>query len=153
MQIKTHNEQETRAFASTFAKTILEKIETGIITAPVILALHGDLGAGKTTFMQGFAQGLGIDEQITSPTFTVVQRYSIPASDTGGSLYHMDCYRLDRDSDLGAIGFNDMLTEKNSIIAIEWPERINHDEFNDAITITFEELSEDTRTITISGLA
>lgn len=101
--------EETIAFGIRIAKTI----EPG-----TILALFGELGAGKTTFVQGLAQGLGIMEPIQSPTFVTLNQYVglIP-------LYHFDLYRLKTASDFLALGFEEYF-HKNGICAIEWPERI-----------------------------
>ena len=83
-----------------------------------VVALTGDLGAGKTTFVQGIARALGITRPVTSPTFALVGDYTGP----GGRLIHMDLYRLTGPDDLLAVGFSDYL-ESGALIAIEWPER------------------------------
>lgn len=80
-----------------------------------ILALSGDLGAGKTTFVQGLALGLGIHEPIQSPTFVLLNDY--------GRLYHFDLYRLKKGTDFTSLGFEEYF-QKGGICAIEWPERI-----------------------------
>lgn len=80
-----------------------------------ILALTGDLGAGKTTFVQGLAIGMGIDEPIQSPTFVLLNAYH--------GLYHFDLYRLKQEDDFKNLGFDEYF-EKEGICAIEWPERI-----------------------------
>jgi len=82
-----------------------------------VIALHGDLGVGKTTFVQGVARHLGITRPVTSPTFTIVGDYR----GTRQRLVHMDLYRLSGPDDLLDIGFADYL-ESGAIIAIEWPE-------------------------------
>ena len=83
-----------------------------------ILALSGDLGAGKTTFVQGLALGLGIDAPVQSPTFIYLNQYS-------GSLplYHFDLYRIKGASDFFALGFEEYF-DQGGVCAIEWPERI-----------------------------
>ena len=83
-----------------------------------ILALQGDLGAGKTTFVQGLAKGLGITDLVQSPTFTYLQIYegSIP-------LYHFDLYRLKNESDFILLGFEEYF-DTGGLVVIEWPERI-----------------------------
>lgn len=80
-----------------------------------ILALSGDLGAGKTTFVQGLAQGLGIHDPIQSPTFVLLNVYD--------GLYHFDLYRLKKSTDFTSLGFEEYF-QKGGICAIEWPERI-----------------------------
>jgi tRNA threonylcarbamoyladenosine biosynthesis protein TsaE len=84
-----------------------------------ILALVGDLGAGKTTFVQGLAQGLGIEDSVQSPTFVTLNIYegSMP-------LFHFDLYRLKQSSDFLSLGFEEYFS-KGGICAIEWPERIS----------------------------
>ncbi len=84
-----------------------------------ILSLEGPLGAGKTTFVQGLAEGLGCaPDAVSSPTFTLVQEYG------GGRLplVHMDLYRLDSEDDLAALGFDD-LVESSNVLAIEWGDK------------------------------
>lgn len=80
-----------------------------------IIALSGDLGAGKTTFVQGLALGLGITEPIQSPTFVLLNIYE--------GLYHFDLYRLKTSSDFTSLGFDEYF-HKGGICAIEWPDRI-----------------------------
>jgi tRNA threonylcarbamoyladenosine biosynthesis protein TsaE len=82
-----------------------------------VVALHGDLGAGKTCFVQGMAAALGIFEPITSPTFTVINEYS-----ASRRLLHMDLYRLSSPDEVLDLGFEEYLAE-NGLIAIEWPDR------------------------------
>jgi tRNA threonylcarbamoyladenosine biosynthesis protein TsaE len=87
-----------------------------------ILCLYGDLGSGKTTFTQGFAQGLGIGARLLSPTFIIVRRYDIP--DTSGFLYHMDLYRLNTEQQLQDVGLAEIFTENHSCVVIEWAEKL-----------------------------
>ncbi len=84
-----------------------------------ILALHGDLGAGKTTFVQGLARALGVTRAVTSPTFTLASEYPLP---DGAMLVHMDLYRLTDPMGLYDIGFQEYL-DAGARIVIEWPER------------------------------
>jgi len=84
-----------------------------------ILAIQGDLGAGKTTFVQGLAKGLGVLDVVQSPTFTYLQIYE----GTTLSLYHFDLYRLEKESDFIGLGFEEVF-DAGGIVAIEWPSRI-----------------------------
>ena len=84
-----------------------------------VIALHGDLGAGKTTFVQALAAALGVKRPVTSPTFTLVGEYPLP---DGRRLVHADLYRLRPGTDLESIGFDEYLNS-DAIVAIEWAER------------------------------
>ena len=86
-----------------------------------VVALHGDLGAGKTVLSRGVARGLGITEAVTSPTFTVAQEYQ--ASD-GRRFNHLDMYRIDDERSALAFGIEEYLFDPDAITLVEWPERI-----------------------------
>jgi tRNA threonylcarbamoyladenosine biosynthesis protein TsaE len=90
------------------------------LTGGTVLALYGDLGAGKTVFARGVAHGLGIREAVTSPTFTVVQEYR----HNRGVLYHLDMYRIQGAEDALAFGIEDFLFAPEAVTVVEWPERI-----------------------------
>ena len=110
-----------------------------------ILAYEGDLGAGKTAFTRGLARGLGCTEQVTSPTYTIVNEY------LGGRLplFHFDMYRLASADDLWDIGWEDYL-DRGGVCAVEWSENVA-EAMEEAITVTIEKLGENTRRITIEG--
>lgn len=84
--------------------------------------LYGNLGAGKTTFVQGMAQGLGITKRIISPTFVILRSYEIPK----GMFYHVDLYRIETKHDVEQTGLFDILKNGKSIVAIEWPEKLHN---------------------------
>ncbi|MBU1032117.1 tRNA (adenosine(37)-N6)-threonylcarbamoyltransferase complex ATPase subunit type 1 TsaE [Patescibacteria group bacterium] len=105
----SRSENETKKIAEDFAKTAKGNI----------FALSGELGAGKTTFVQGFAKGLGIKEKILSPTFVITRQHKIP--DTSKVFYHIDLYRLEN---FNQLGFEEILLNKNSVVLIEWGEKI-----------------------------
>lgn len=110
----TNSAEETE----TVAKNIARSLKGG-----TVVALQGDLGAGKTTFVKGFAKGLGVSETVTSPTFVLMNVYK--AHKEGVSQFvHIDCYRLENASDLLGIGVKDYLSEPHTIVALEWPERV-----------------------------
>lgn len=93
-----------------------------------VIALSGDLGAGKTTFVQGFIQGLGIKKKALSPTFIIFHRFAIPKVISHKlkirSLYHVDAYRVKNSKGLAALGFDEILLNPENIVLIEWAENI-----------------------------
>lgn len=117
------------------------------LSAGDIILYEGDMGAGKTHFTKGIAKYLGIDDEITSPTFALVNEYygDVP-------LFHFDLYRIETYDDLYAIGFFDYL-DRGGLIAAEWSENIAElkSELGDVITVCIEKLSETGRRITVSG--
>ena len=115
----------------------------------VIIGLTGNLGGGKTTFLQGFAKGLGIKEKILSPTFVILKRFVIPAK--AGiqvrNFYHIDCYRLKKSEDILELGFGKIISDPKNIVAIEWPERIKKVLPKNTIFIDFKFVDEKTREV------
>jgi tRNA threonylcarbamoyladenosine biosynthesis protein TsaE len=110
-----------------------------------VLALVGDLGAGKTCLARGVARGLGIDEPVTSPTFILVAEYTTPA---GFPLYHADCYRLEQAAaEAQAIGLDELLLE-DGVAVVEWAERIEPLLPPDHLRITLAVLDDTRRELT-----
>lgn len=89
-----------------------------------VLALSGDLGAGKTAFVKLLAKQLGVAEEVTSPTFVVMKSYAIPEHPFLKILTHIDAYRIESDDEMRVLGFKELLDDPTRLIAIEWPERI-----------------------------
>lgn len=118
-------------------------------TGATIVALHGDLGAGKTTFVQTLGKALGITEQITSPTFTIMKGYETTDVDFE-HLIHMDAYRLDDISELTPLRFSEILATPKTLFCIEWAERIKEALPTGVINIYLEVADEVTRTVHIS---
>ena len=137
MEFITNSPEETEMLGEKLAK---------ILTPGTILAYRGDLGAGKTAFTRGLARGLGCREQVTSPTYTIVNEY------LGGKLplFHFDMYRLRSSDDLFDIGWDDYL-ERGGVCAVEWSENVM-EALEAPITVTIEKLGEDARRITIGGI-
>jgi tRNA threonylcarbamoyladenosine biosynthesis protein TsaE len=107
-----------------------------------IICLTGDLGAGKTTFTQGFLHGLGIKGAITSPTFAIMKQYHKTYSD----IYHIDAYRI-KSKDLLDLGWKDFAGKSNSIVIIEWAERVKKLIPTEAVWIKFEWINDKERKI------
>lgn len=111
---------ETKNIAAALAKKLPGPDKRGAL----IVALEGELGAGKTIFMKGFAKALGVKENISSPTFVLLKSYDLKAKDFS-RLIHVDAYRLNDEKDLQNLGFLELLENQANIIAVEWPDRIN----------------------------
>ena len=134
----TNSKEETIALA--------EKLAGKLNNHDVIFYIGG-LGMGKTAFTQGLCNGLGINADVTSPTFAIVNEYhGRPLS-----LFHFDMYRIENEDQLFNIGFDDYL-DYDGVLAIEWSENIADFFYDNNITITFEKLDETTRRITIEGV-
>ena len=140
MQYITHSPDETRALGRTLAQAL---------QGGAVVAFTGDLGAGKTAFVSGMAGGLGIEERVTSPTFTIVNEYE------GGRLplFHFDMYRLGSADELFHIGWEDYLA-RNGVCAVEWSENVDEALDGDTIRVDISRGEDDnTRIITIEGVA
>ena len=128
-----------------FAKEILKK---GPQKEAVVLVLYGNLGGGKTTFLQGFANGLGVKEKILSPTFVILKRFK--SNKNFKNFYHIDCYRLKDSKDILELDFKKLILNPENIIAVEWPEKIKKVLPRKAIRIDFKFINEKTRELTIA---
>jgi tRNA threonylcarbamoyladenosine biosynthesis protein TsaE len=134
----------SNSFEETFsiAKKIGEFVKEG-----AAILLYGDLGSGKTSFVQGLGCGLEVSEKyyITSPTYTLINEYSGKFT-----LFHVDLYRINGASDLESIGFYDLFDDK-SIVAIEWAEKLEDDFLNEYLMVNFDFISDSSRIIKFSG--
>ena len=115
----------------------------------VVIALHGDLGAGKTTLVQALGAALGISEPTTSPTFTIMKGYETEDADFT-HLIHMDAYRIEDLSELGPLRFTELLASPRTLFCIEWAEKITPALPSDVLNISLSVLDEETRTVHIS---
>jgi tRNA threonylcarbamoyladenosine biosynthesis protein TsaE len=133
----THSAEETIAFGRTLAE---------LMTPPKMVLLRGDLGAGKTTLVKGIAAAFdaAAEEDVTSPTFTLVHEYRGPRA----NLYHIDLYRIDTPRELETLGLDDLRSE-NSVLLIEWGEKFPRLEWD--VEIDLERAGENGRRIRISG--
>lgn len=116
-----------------------------------LLALYGELGSGKTTFIQGLARGLGIKKRIISPTFVFIRQY--PFGFKSRTLYHVDLYRINEAIEAKGLGLEEIFTDKDSMVVIEWADRIKEILPKKRIDVYFEYLEENQRKIKISGLS
>lgn len=145
MEIITKNAGETQAFGEKIGRNLIsQKIKSKIF------CLYGDLGAGKTTFIQGLAKGLGIKKRITSPTFMFVKQYEmrdVPDRSHLSRFYHIDLYRIEKTEEADGLGLEEIFNEPKTIIAIEWAERIKKILPKERTDIYFQYLDNDQRKI------
>ncbi|MFH0937365.1 MAG: tRNA (adenosine(37)-N6)-threonylcarbamoyltransferase complex ATPase subunit type 1 TsaE [Candidatus Daviesbacteria bacterium] len=139
MTHQTSSADETQKLAQNLA----EKFKKG-----AILALEGNLGAGKTTFTQGFAKGLGISEKVISPTFILMRQYNLPFT-KAGKFFHIDLYRLENLKAVESLGLSEIFANPNNIILIEWAEKLGNLLPKEATFIKFKTLDENKREIKI----
>jgi tRNA threonylcarbamoyladenosine biosynthesis protein TsaE len=120
--------EEYRSRSASQTKRLGEKIARQILAegrgkAARVMALTGGLGGGKTTFVQGFARGLGVTEKVLSPTFVILKKFEIPVPEFS-FFYHLDCYRIQGAGDILALGFREIVSRPGNIVAVEWAEKL-----------------------------
>lgn len=131
------SEAETTALAAALAPAL---------PAGAVVLLFGDLGAGKTCFVRGLVEGLGLDPgDVSSPTFTLIQVYR-----GARTLYHVDLYRL-APGEPDDLGLEELAAEPGAVLAIEWAEKLTRP-FPNAVEVRIDDLGDDRRRITISGM-
>jgi len=138
------NAAQTQKFAAEIARNVCDRPKG---KSAVILALEGELGGGKTTFVQGLASVLGIKEKITSPTFVIMRHFNILAFKHFNNFYHIDCYRLDNVKDLVDLGFGEIIKDPKNLIVIEWADKVRSLMPKNTVWLKFEWLGENQRKI------
>lgn len=132
------SDEQTKRYANSFAKQGKCRV----------IGLTGELGAGKTTFVQGFAKGLGIKDKIVSPTFVLIRQHKVPNSKK--MLFHIDLYRLENMDNIKHLGIEEILDDPSNIVLIEWAEKIKSMLPKLTWWISFKCLSQEERLITLS---
>lgn len=137
-EITTHSAEETIAFGRTL---------TRLLAPPKLVLLRGDLGAGKTTLIKGIASAFEAapEENVTSPTFTLVHEYRGPLA----NLYHIDLYRVDTPRQLETLGIDDLIAE-DSVLLIEWGEKFARFVRDRDVEIILERIGENDRKIQVT---
>jgi tRNA threonylcarbamoyladenosine biosynthesis protein TsaE len=137
----TKSADETRALGTKLA---------GEILPGTLVCLSGDLGAGKTTFVQGFLAGLGAERPYTSPTFVIMKQYDLTTPSKNGiaRVYHADAYRVET-KDFETLGFTEWCEDKQGVVILEWPERVKELLPPERTEIVFKNVSENEREIRI----
>jgi tRNA threonylcarbamoyladenosine biosynthesis protein TsaE len=116
------NKKEMAETARVFLNEILKKHTPK--GKALVVGLSGDLGAGKTTFVQSIAKHLNIKNKITSPTFVIIKKYRIKNLKGYEFLFHLDAYRLKNEKELNYLGWEEIVSNKGHIVFIEWPENV-----------------------------
>jgi len=157
--IRTHSARQTTLVGFSLAKELLKlQAQKGAI----VIALEGELGSGKTTFLQGFARGLGVREKILSPTFIIFRKFKIqnPKSKIKSKVqnskfqtfYHFDCYRIENVKELYALGWKEIIEDPKAIVVVEWADRVRMAMPKSALWIKFLWLGEKKRELRVKGL-
>lgn len=136
---------KSSAATKDLAKKIARKLKGGDV-----LALTGELGGGKTTFVQGLAKGLGITKNITSPSFLILKKYKVAGAGFK-EFYHIDAYRLENSRYLASLGTEEIIADKNSVVAIEWADKVKKLLPTNAIHISFSYFKGNSRQILIKS--
>ncbi len=118
MEIISQNSQRTHQIAADSAHKLLKH---GVASGAILIGLTGQLGSGKTTFVQGFARSLGITDRILSPTFTIVRQYPLQ-NKRFETLYHLDLYRINEPA-LAGLGIDEIMGDSKNIVLVEWIEK------------------------------
>lgn len=126
--------------------------QTKAANQATVISLSGDLGVGKTTFVQFLAKALGVTEVVTSPTFTIMKGYELPLNQSFEHLIHMDAYRIDDLAELTPLRFVELLAMPKTLFCIEWAEKISAALPADVIKIQINHIKEDERQVSISTI-
>ncbi len=137
-----------------FSKDEIADIAAEVLSAlrpgghAAVLALSGDLGAGKTTLTQALAAALGVRESVVSPTFVIMKAYALPRAECARGfdrLVHIDAYRLAGGAELEKLGWRELLADPHNLIIVEWPERVADVMPEDALRLSLSHVSETDR--------
>ena len=122
---QSSSSRETKKFASELARKIAKRTARKNAKGSLVFALQGELGSGKTTFIQGFLRGLGIKKRSASPTFIIFRRFKFRNSDLGfRNLFHIDAYRIKKPRELLALGLKEIFADPKNIVLIEWADNV-----------------------------
>lgn len=153
LELFTASEQETKAVARLLGEELLASLPKLGKAGAVVLALYGELGAGKTTFIKGLAQGLKIKQNLTSPTFIIIACYQFPVPQhQPGQFYHVDPYRLpvgQAAQELRKLGLKEILAQDLTVVAVEWADQVEEILPAERINVTLEHAGENKRRLTL----
>ncbi|MEX1063895.1 MAG: tRNA (adenosine(37)-N6)-threonylcarbamoyltransferase complex ATPase subunit type 1 TsaE [Candidatus Paceibacterota bacterium] len=149
MTATTKSAKETGKLASKIARKLIGSEQS---SKAQVIALEGELGAGKTTFVKAFLAEFGVKDKVTSPTFVLLKKYSAKANSKFRSLIHVDAYRLRDHRELESIGLKDMMSDPRNILLIEWAERVEPILPKNIINIHIDHIEKDERKIHVTGI-
>jgi len=147
---------------------LIKKLAVKKTRSALVLGLAGELGAGKTTFIQGLARALKIKERVLSPTFVIMKKYEVRSMKYEGknrkegkkatsdpslltsNFFHIDCYRIEKPQEMDTLGFKEILKDPENLVVIEWAEKIKKILPADTIWLKFQHLGEDRRKIILN---
>jgi tRNA threonylcarbamoyladenosine biosynthesis protein TsaE len=131
MQRRSESAEEFRTIAAAYVRSLLSGAKAVLVT------LSGELGAGKTTFVQSMAKSLGVEDVVTSPTYVIEKVYRL-TNQKWQRLIHIDAYRLHTTEDLAVIHWDELLADSGNLIVLEWPEKVADAIPTDAISLRFD---------------
>src|SRR3989338_8050760 len=149
MEFLSKSPKETQKSAEALAKEITRRALQK--KTAFVLGLEGELGAGKTTFVKGFAKALGVKQKVSSPTFVLMKSYNLKRI-TYNNLYHIDAYRLKDHKDLIKLGIKEILNDPKNLVLIEWSDRVKKILPKNYLKIHIDHIDEMTRKILIRTL-
>lgn len=156
MKVSIKSLGEMEEFAKGFMEDVVGGLEVGGAgragaTNALVIGLQGELGAGKTTFTKAVAKVLGVRDVVTSPTFVIEKIYKLSINEIGSRLFsrliHIDAYRLESSDELLAIGWEEIIKDKENLILIEWPEKVESVLSKNIHTMKFKFIDESTREV------
>lgn len=154
-EIISNHPDKTKELGAHIAREACMLKEENNAKRACIIGLVGELGAGKTTFIQGFANALGIEDKVLSPTFLLVKRFEIPPSAIARKsgrkyFYHIDAYRLEHETQLDALGIVEIINDPGNLVVIEWADRWKKVLPSHTIWISLEWLAHEKRKVTVN---
>jgi len=160
----SNNLEELKKIAKDLAVNLMSRSRLDIKGGALVLALMGDLGSGKTTFAQAFAEALGVKEKVKSPTFIIMRKSQIPSSKSQAKskskiqknktkykyFYHFDVYRIHSEKEILNLGWEEIISNPKNIVLVEWADKIENILPKNSVKINFKHLKGDKREMEIA---
>jgi|SRR3989338_7216290 len=150
----SNNPEESRKFARDLAANLMSRSRLDISGGALVLALMGDLGSGKTTFAQAFAEGLGVKEKVKSPTFIIFRKSKVADKKWQEKVfkyfYHFDVYRINSEKEILNLGWEEIISNPENIVLVEWADKIEKILPKNSVKINFKHLKGDKREIVLN---